>query len=74
MALHQGCLKVRKGAAQKKKVRIDCNFKKQAELFSGEDTKDEIILAGEEVSTCLYGANLRERGWLHSVTGDSEKK
>ena len=54
-------LGVGKGATQKK-LRIYCNFKKQAKVIYGEVTKDEIISAGKEVLTCLYGANLREAG------------
>ena len=54
-------LGVGKGATQKK-LRIYCNFKKQAKVIYGEVTKNEIISAGEEVLTCLYGANLREDG------------
>ena len=68
-------LGVGKGATQKK-LRIDCNFKKQAKVFYGEVTKDEIISAGVEVLTCLYGANLREAGYtlLQAILRRSSSK
>ena len=50
---------VGKGAALKK-LTFNSNFKKQAKVFSGETTKAEIISAGEEALTCLYGGQSEE--------------
>ena len=37
------------------KKTFNSNLKKQANVFSGEATKNEIISAGEETLTCFYG-------------------
>ena len=58
------------------------NFKNHTIVFCGEAAKDEIIsssadedftLAGEEILTSLYEANLM-RVYMNSSTGDSIKR
>ena len=55
---------VGKGAALKK-LQSNSNFKKQAKVFSGEATKDEIISACKEPLICLYGGQSED--WLDAL-------
>ena len=43
-----------------RKLKNDQNFRKQAQVYSGEVTKEEIHHAGEEALVCLYGGQPNE--------------
>ena len=43
-----------------RKLKNDQNFRKQAQVYSGEATKEEIHHAGEEALVCLYGGQPNE--------------
>ena len=43
-----------------KKLKSNPDFKQQAEIFSRESTRDDIMSAGEKALSCLYGGSRKE--------------